>query len=55
MRDRGAAAPDAERVATLIVAAVEGTVAVCRAQRSIEPLDQVTEELTQLVDSVLLR
>jgi AcrR family transcriptional regulator len=53
LREHGAAAADADRVATLIVAAVEGTVAMCRAQRSIEPLDRVAAELTRLVGDVL--
>ncbi|MCV7442384.1 TetR/AcrR family transcriptional regulator [Mycobacterium paraense] len=53
LREHGAAAADADRVATLIVAAVEGTVAMCRVQRSIEPLDQVAAELTRLVGDVL--
>ena len=53
LRDHGVNAPDAERIAILIVAAVEGTVAMCRAQRSIEPLDQVAAELTRIVELVL--
>ncbi|OMC10386.1 MULTISPECIES: TetR/AcrR family transcriptional regulator [unclassified Mycobacterium] len=53
MREHGVNAPEAERIATLIVAAVEGTVAMCRAQRSIEPLDQVAAELTQIVERAL--
>jgi LDH2 family malate/lactate/ureidoglycolate dehydrogenase len=36
LRQHGASTSDAKRVATLIVAAVEGTVAMCRAQRTIE-------------------
>lgn len=52
LREHGAAAPEADRLATLIVAAVEGTVAMCRAQRSIEPLDRVAEELIRLVGDV---
>jgi hypothetical protein len=32
----------------IAVSAVEGTVTICRAQRSIEPLDQVTTELARL-------
>lgn len=47
--------PEAERIATLIVASVEGTVAMCRAMRSIEPLDQVAEVLAALVESRVLR
>lgn len=53
MQQHGASAPDARRIATLIVAAVEGTVAMCRAQRTIEPLDQVTAELTRIVGEIL--
>ncbi|MDM4142358.1 MULTISPECIES: TetR/AcrR family transcriptional regulator [Mycobacterium] len=53
MQQHGASAPDARRIATLVVAAVEGTVAMCRAQRSIEPLDQVTAELTRIVGETL--
>lgn len=49
----GAEALTARRVATLIVAAVEGTVAMCRAQRSITPLDDVTDHLNQVVADVL--
>jgi AcrR family transcriptional regulator len=53
LRKSGADADDAHRVATLIVAAVEGTVAMCRAQRSITPLDDVTAQLSQVVDQIL--
>lgn len=53
MQRHGARARDAQRVATLVVAAVEGTVAMCRAQRTIEPLDQVTVELTRIVGEIL--
>jgi AcrR family transcriptional regulator len=53
LRDHGASDLDANRIATLIVAAVEGTVAMCRAERSIEPLDSVSVELTALVRGVL--
>ncbi len=49
MTEHGADPSDAQSAATLIVAAVEGTVAMCRAQRSIAPLDQVATELTRLV------
>ncbi len=53
LRESGASAADAQRVATLIVAAVEGAVVMCRAQRSITPLDDVTKQLTQAVAQVL--
>lgn len=39
----------AERTATLIVAALEGAVALCRAQRDIRPLDRTTEALESVV------
>lgn len=39
----------AERLATLLVASAEGAVVIARAERSIEPFDQVTEELLQTV------
>jgi AcrR family transcriptional regulator len=53
LRDAGATAEDAEEVSTLIVAAVEGTVAMCRAQRSIAPLDRVTTQLARSIQAVL--
>lgn len=45
----GADPDEARRVSTLVVAAVEGTVVMCRAQRSITPLDDVTVQLVQIV------
>ncbi|AGC62623.1 transcriptional regulatory protein [Mycobacterium liflandii 128FXT] len=53
LRDAGAAEQDAQQVATLIVASVEGTVAMCRAQQSIAPLDLVTAQLGRAIDAVL--
>ena len=51
LRDHGATRKDAEQVAALIVAAVEGTVAMCRASRSIEPLDKVAVQLERAVQA----
>ncbi|AMO63927.1 transcriptional regulatory protein [Mycolicibacterium phlei] len=53
LRDAGADPDRADGLATLIVAAVEGTVAICRARRSITPLDQVTEQLLALIRTAL--
>lgn len=39
----------AHRLATLIIASFEGAIAMCRAKRTIEPFDQVTEQLEKLV------
>ncbi|MEV0059396.1 TetR family transcriptional regulator [Nocardia sp. NPDC050718] len=53
LREHGATDDAAERTATLIVAAIEGTVALCRAQRSTRPLDQTAEALESVVRGVL--
>ncbi|MEU2509125.1 TetR/AcrR family transcriptional regulator [Streptomyces sp. NPDC007863] len=53
LRARGVEAERAARVATLVVASVEGSVALCRAKRSPEPLDRVAAELEAvLVDAL---
>ncbi|WP_328664958.1 TetR/AcrR family transcriptional regulator [Streptomyces sp. NBC_00328] len=49
LREHGAGAEQAAQLATLIVAAVEGTVAMCRAKRSTQPLDQAAEQLQTLI------
>ncbi|MFF3411925.1 TetR/AcrR family transcriptional regulator [Streptomyces sp. NPDC002742] len=49
LRAHGASAEQAVQVATLVVAAVEGAVALCRAKRSIEPLDRTAAQLRALV------
>jgi AcrR family transcriptional regulator len=45
----GATPERAARVATLVVASVEGATLLCRARRSLEPLDDVTAELEDLI------
>jgi AcrR family transcriptional regulator len=52
-REHGASAREAQRVAVLVVAAVEGTVAICRAQRSTEALDQVSGTLIGIVSDLI--
>ncbi|MFF3604268.1 TetR/AcrR family transcriptional regulator [Streptomyces sp. NPDC002463] len=49
LRAHGAEAEQAAQLATLIVAAVEGTVAMCRAQHSTAPLDRTAEQLQALI------
>lgn len=49
LREHGADSEQAVQLATLVVAAVEGTVAMCRAKRSIEPLDRTAEQLQTLI------
>lgn len=45
----GARRRHAEQVATLVIAALEGSVAMCRAQRSTEPLERVARQLEPIV------
>jgi AcrR family transcriptional regulator len=53
LREHGAEPRQAAQLATLIVAAVEGTVAMCRAKRSTEPLDRVAAQLQGLIDRLV--
>ncbi|MFD5322507.1 TetR/AcrR family transcriptional regulator [Streptomyces sp. NPDC127092] len=49
LRAHGTEVEQAAQLATLIVASVEGTVAMCRAQRSTRPLDHTAEQLQALI------
>lgn len=49
----GLAAERSERLATLVVASIEGTVAMCRASRSADPLDHVQQELETVLTAAL--
>ncbi|MFJ3975003.1 TetR/AcrR family transcriptional regulator [Streptomyces sp. NPDC090021] len=49
LRAHGAEPDQAAQIATLIVSSVEGTVAMCRAKRTIEPLDRVAAQLQGLI------
>ncbi|MEN3608924.1 TetR/AcrR family transcriptional regulator [Plantactinospora sp. ZYX-F-223] len=53
LREHGADPEQAAQIATLIVAAVEGTVAMCRAKRSTEPLDRIAVQLQALIGGAL--
>ena len=53
LRREGLKPARAKRLAALIVASVEGTVAMCRAARCVKPLDDVQEELQILVGCAL--
>ncbi|MCT9112585.1 TetR/AcrR family transcriptional regulator [Streptomyces mirabilis] len=55
LRDQGADPEQAPGLAALIVASVEGAIAMCRAKRSMQPLDQVAQQLEALIDSALDR
>jgi AcrR family transcriptional regulator len=52
LREHGANEAEARRTATLIIAAIEGAGAMCRAERSIEPLEQTTAQLHVLIRMV---
>ena len=49
LREHGAEPERAAQLATLVVAAVEGAVAMCRAQRNTRPLDHTAEQLRSLI------
>jgi hypothetical protein len=51
LADGGVPADRAPGLARMIVASLEGAVAVSRAERSLEPLDQVSAELITLVQA----
>ena len=53
LRGHGVVDGKATQLATLIVAAVEGATAMCRAHRSTAPLDHIAEELEELVHAAL--
>jgi hypothetical protein len=45
----------ARRLASLVIASLEGTVAMCRAARSIQPLDDIRQELEVILSGALPR
>ncbi|MEU0806890.1 TetR/AcrR family transcriptional regulator [Streptomyces sp. NPDC005970] len=53
LRKHGAAPDQATGLAALIVASVEGAIAMCRAKRSMQPLDRVAQQLEALIISAL--
>jgi AcrR family transcriptional regulator len=53
LRHHGAGRVAARRLATLVVAAVEGAVALSRVERSPRPLDDVAHELRPLLDAAV--
>ncbi|MET9846472.1 TetR/AcrR family transcriptional regulator [Streptomyces ossamyceticus] len=55
LREHGAGSEQAAQLATLVVAAVEGTVAMCRAKRSTQPLDHTAEQLQALIAAATRR
>jgi AcrR family transcriptional regulator len=53
LREHGVDPDGAEQLATLVVAATEGAVAMCRAQRSTRPLDRVSVSLESLLTTAV--
>lgn len=51
LKAAGVAEDRANRLARVVVAGAEGAVAMCRAQRSVEPLDDVATELTEMLSA----
>lgn len=55
LRTHGADFGRAPELASLIVASVEGAIAMCRAKRSMEPLDRVARQLEAIISDALGR
>jgi AcrR family transcriptional regulator len=55
LEDAGVSPARSRRLAATTVAAIEGAVVICRAQRDITPLDDVSAELTTMLKSALAR
>ncbi|GAA3831115.1 TetR/AcrR family transcriptional regulator [Streptomyces phyllanthi] len=55
LREHGADPAQIPALAALVVASVEGAVAMCRAKHSIQPLDQVAQQLEVLITAALDR
>lgn len=53
LREYGADPAEAERTATLIIAAFEGSVAMCRAERGTAALDRIGERLESLIRTTI--
>lgn len=53
LREHGVATAEAEQLATLVVAAAEGAVVMCRARRSTQPLDRVSAQLESLLTTTV--
>ncbi|NUP45330.1 MAG: TetR/AcrR family transcriptional regulator [Streptomyces sp.] len=53
LRRHGTDSEQAPGLAALIVASVEGAIAMCRAKRSMQPLDQVAQQLERLIAGAL--
>ncbi|MEV1042883.1 MULTISPECIES: TetR/AcrR family transcriptional regulator [unclassified Streptomyces] len=53
LRNHGVEAEQAAQIATLVVAAIEGAVAMCRAKRSTDPLDHTAAQLHALVSGAI--
>lgn len=53
LRSHGAEAEQAAQIATLVVAAIEGAVAMCRAKRNTDPLDHTAAQLHALITGVI--
>ena len=55
LRRHGASPAKARRLANLVIAAVEGAVALSRADRSAQPLDDIARTLRPLLDDAVTR
>lgn len=55
LEQAGADSHEAQRIATLTVAAFEGAAAMCRARRSLKPLATISQQLEAMISAALAR
>jgi hypothetical protein len=55
LRQYGVSDPQAGQLATLVISALEGMIALSRAQRDIQPFDDATAQLEALVAATVIR
>ncbi|GLQ30737.1 TetR/AcrR family transcriptional regulator [Litoribrevibacter albus] len=53
LSEHGVEKSEADQLATLFIASAEGAIAMCRAQKRIEPFDQVTAQLKKILESAI--
>jgi TetR/AcrR family transcriptional repressor of lmrAB and yxaGH operons len=53
LRRRGVTVARARSIATLLLASIEGAIILCRSQRSLRPLERVSDELELVIASAL--
>jgi TetR/AcrR family transcriptional regulator, lmrAB and yxaGH operons repressor len=55
LRGHGVAPARARSISALLLASLEGAIIVCRAQRSLRPLERVADEMARVMESAVVR